>query len=50
MLKPVEYQKSFPAPEETKKRKISKMKVGQPINIINLPIPLLEKLKALETA
>ena len=46
MLKPVEYQKSFPAPEETKKRKISKMKVGQPINIIKLPIPLLEKAKS----
>ena len=36
MLKPVEYQKSFPAPEETRKRKISKMKVGQPINIIKV--------------
>ena len=46
MLKPVEYQKTFPAPGETKKRKISKMKVGQPINIIKLPIPLLEKAKS----
>ena len=46
MLKPVEYQKTFPAPGETKKRKISKMKVGQPINIVKLPIPLLEKAKS----
>ena len=46
MLKGVEYQKCFPAPEETRKRKISKMKVGQPIKIIKLPVPLIDKVKS----
>ena len=46
MSKAVEYQKSFPAPEGTKKRKISKMKVGQPIKIIKLPMPLIDKAKS----
>ena len=46
LLNAVEYKKSFPAPEETKKRKILKMKVGQPIKIIKLPVPLIDKAKS----